>query len=120
MPEAHAKFVAVAKASSAGAILEVAAEELRVYRDGSLPAIGKSAAAALLGAKGGKISFEQMGGDMSRTADLAYSYGKYNLQHSEGAEAGHFFQIWQTDPAGAWKLAVDWQQPLPKEKPAAK
>jgi ketosteroid isomerase-like protein len=120
LPEAHGKFVAAAKTNSADAVLEVAAEELRVYRDGSLPAIGKSAAAALLGAKGGNISFEQMGGDMSRTADLAYSYGKYNLQRSEGAEAGHFFQIWQTDPTGVWKLVVDWQQPLPKEKPAAK
>jgi hypothetical protein len=70
----------------------------------------------LLGAKGGKVSFEQMGGGMSRTADLAYSYGKYNLQGREGSEAGHFFQIWQTNPAGVWQLVVDWQQPLPKEK----
>jgi len=116
LPEAHEKFVAAAKTNSTDAVMEVAAEELRVYREGSLPAVGKSAAAALLGAKGGKVSFEQMGGDMSRTADLAYSYGKYNLQRSEGAEAGHFFQIWQTDPAGVWKLVVDWQQPLPKER----
>jgi ketosteroid isomerase-like protein len=116
LPEAHEKFVAAAKTNSTDAVMEVAAEELRVYREGSLPAVGKSAAAALLGAKGGKVSFEQMGGDMSRTDDLAYSYGNYNLQRSEGAEAGHFFQIWQTDPAGVWKLVVDWQQPLPKEK----
>jgi ketosteroid isomerase-like protein len=114
LPEAHAKFVAAAKTNSTDAVLEAAAEELRVYREGNLPAIGKSAAAALLGAKGGKVSFEQMGGDMSRTADLAYSYGKYNLQRSEGSKAGHFFQIWQTDPTGMWKLVVDWQQPLPK------
>jgi ketosteroid isomerase-like protein len=120
LPEAHTRFVAAAKTNSADAVLEVAAEELRVYREGSPPAVGKSAAAALLAARGGKVSFEQMGGDISRTADLAYSYGKYNLQRSEGAEAGHFFQIWQTDPAGVWKLVVDWQQPLPKEKPAAK
>lgn len=117
LPEAHGKFVAAAKTSSTDALLEVAAEELRVYREGSPPAVGKSAAAALFGAKGGTVSFEQMGGDMSRTADLAYSYGKYNLQRSEGAEAGHFFQIWQTDSAGVWKLVVDWQQPLPEKKP---
>jgi ketosteroid isomerase-like protein len=116
LPEAHGKFIASAKASSVDAVLGVAAEELRVYREGSPPAVGKSAAAALLGAKGGKISFEQMGGGMSYTSDLAYSYGKYSLQRSEGAEAGHFFQIWQTDSAGVWKLVVDWQQPLPKEK----
>ena len=120
LPDAHQKFVDAAKANSADATLGVAAEEIRVYREGSFPAIGKSAATALLSAKAGKMSFEQLGGDMSHSVDLAYSYGKYTLKRSEGAEAGHFFQIWQTDAAGVWKLVVDWQQPLPKEKPAAK
>jgi ketosteroid isomerase-like protein len=114
--EAHEKFVAAAKTSSTDAVLEMAAEELRVYRERNFPAVGKSAAAALLGAKGANVSFEQMGGDMSRTADLAYSYGKYSLEGRESSEVGYFFQIWQTNPAGVWKLVVDWQQPLLKER----
>jgi ketosteroid isomerase-like protein len=117
LPEAHQKFVNTAKTNSADATLGVAAEEIRVYREGSFPAVGKTAAATLLSAKAGKTSFEQLGGDMSHSADLAYSYGKYTVTRKEGAEAGHFFQIWQTDAAGMWKLVVDWQQPLPKEKP---
>ena len=117
LPEAHAKFIAAAKINSVDAILEFAGEELRVYRDGSFPAVGKSAAATLLGAKGGKISFEQMGGDMSRSTDLAYSYGKYSLSREGNTELGHFFQVWQTDGADTWKLVVDWEQALPKAKP---
>lgn len=117
LPEAHQKFVDAAKNNSADATLGVAAEEIRVYREGSSPAVGKSAAGALLGAKAGKISFQQLGGDMSRSTDLAYSYGKYSLNRDGKTEAGHFFQIWQTDAVGMWKLVVDWQQPLPKEKP---
>jgi len=31
------------------------------------------------------------------------------------AVAGHFLQIWETDAGGAWKLALDWQQMLPKQ-----
>jgi ketosteroid isomerase-like protein len=118
LPEAHGKFVTAAKINSVEAVLQVAGDDVRVYRDGSFPALGKNAAAELLRAKGGKISFEQMGGDMSRSSDLAYSYGKYSLLRDGDTEAGHFFQIWQTDAAGVWKLVVDWQQALPKEKPA--
>ena len=118
LPDEHRKFLEAAKVNSADAILAVAGEEIRVYRDGSFPALGKSAATALLGASAGKISFEQMGGDMSSSTDLAYNYGKYSLTRDGKTELGHFFQIWQTDAAETWKLVVDWQQPLPKEKPA--
>lgn len=116
LPEAHQKYVDAAKANSAEAALGVAAEELRVYREGSLPAIGKDAARALLETKAGKMSFVQLGGDMSRSGDLAYSYGKYSLNRDGSVESGHFFQIWQTDAAGSWKLVLDWQQALPREK----
>ena len=71
--------------------------------------------APCLRAKAGKISFEQLGGDMSSSADLAYSYGKYSLDRDGNTETGHFLQIWQTDTVGAWKLVVDWQQALPKK-----
>ena len=118
--EAQQEFMKAAKVNSADATLGAAAEEIRVYRDGSFPAVGKKAAGVLLNTKAGKMSFEPIGGDTSHSADLASSYGKYTLTRKEGAEAGHFFQIWQTDAAGVWKLVVDWQQPLPKEKPAAK
>ncbi len=116
LPESHQKFVDASKANSADAILGVAAEEIRVYREGSFPAEGKDAAGALLRAKAGKMSFEQLGGDMSSSADLAYCYGKYSLSRDANTEAGHFFQIWQTDAVGAWKLVVDWQQALPEKK----
>jgi ketosteroid isomerase-like protein len=115
LPEAHQKFLEAAKINSADAILGVAAEEIRVYREASFPAVGKDAAGALLSTKAGKSSFEQLGGDMSSSADLAYSYGKYSLSREGSVESGHFFQIWQTDAVGMWKLVVDWQQALPKE-----
>jgi ketosteroid isomerase-like protein len=118
LPEAHKHFVDAAKINSADAALGVAAEEIRVYREGSFPAVGKSAAATLLNAKSGKMSLQQLGGDMSRSVDLAYSYGKYSLNRDGNTELGYFFQIWQTDAVGVWKLVVDWQQPLPPDKPA--
>lgn len=114
LEEAQQKFAEAAKANSANAILGVA-EEIRVYREGSFPAIGKDAAGALVKAKSGKMSFEPMGGETSRSSDLAYSYGKYSLNRDGSAESGYFLQIWQTDAVGMWKLVLDWQQALPKE-----
>ncbi len=57
---------------------------------------------------------EVMKSDMSSSADLAYNYGSYSDTRAQAAEPGHFLQIWQTDARGAWKLVLDWQQPLPK------
>jgi ketosteroid isomerase-like protein len=120
LKKAQQKFLESARSNSADAALVVVADEIRVYRDNSFPAVGKTAAGTLLNEKSGKMSFEPMGSDMSHSADLSYTYGKYSLARTEGDEKGHYFQIWQTDSAGTWKLVLDWQQPLPKEKPAAK
>ena len=110
-------FSQAAKTNFGDAIQLSAAEEVRIYRDGSFPALGKGAAKALINRSPKAISFEPMGGDISRSADLAYSYGKYSAVRDGSSETGHFFQIWKIDTTGSWKLVLDWQQVLPREKP---
>jgi ketosteroid isomerase-like protein len=112
--EAFQKFAAAARTDSAAATLAWAADEIRIYRNGRFPSLGKDAASPLLNETGGKISFESGAADMSLSADLSYSYGKYSKALDKGMEEGHYFQIWQTDANGAWKLVLDWQQALPK------
>lgn len=114
--DAQQKFAEAAKGDSPTATLAAAAEEIRVYRDGYLPAVGKEAARKLLSETGGKMSFEMLGADMSRSADLSYTYGRYSKARETGTEQGHYFQIWQTDDNGVWKLVLDWAQPLPAKK----
>ena len=113
--EAQQKFAEAARNDLAAATLASAADEVRVFRDGHFPAVGKEAARALLGQVGGKTSFQMLRADMSLSADLSYTYGKYSKARDKGPELGHYFQIWQTD-AGAWKLVLDWAQPLPEKK----
>jgi ketosteroid isomerase-like protein len=117
LKDAQKKFADAAKTDSKSAMLAIASKDLRVYRNDHFPAAGKEAASELLSSQTGKMSYEPMGGDISGSFDLAYAYGKYSLTRNEGDEKGHYFQIWQTDSAGAWKLALDWQQALPAEKP---
>jgi ketosteroid isomerase-like protein len=116
LAEAQQKFAEAAKIDSEAALREFAAEEIRFYRNGHFPTVHKRAAIGL--GIGDKTSFEPLGGDVSRSADLAYSYGKYSGIREKGPEQGHYLHIWQTDKAGIWKLVLDWQQPLPEEKPS--
>ena len=110
------KFAEAAKSNSSAAILEFAADEIRVYRDGHFPSVGREAAHGLLAESTGQI-LEMMGGEVSTFADLAYTYGKYSSAGDKGSGQGHYLQIWQKDAtAGAWKLVLDWQQPLPLPK----
>ncbi|HEV2842554.1 MAG TPA: nuclear transport factor 2 family protein [Chthoniobacterales bacterium] len=108
-------FVALAKLDFTKAFRNAAANEVRLYRDGSFPALGQEAATRLLGPEQAGVTMEIMKGDISGSADLAYHYGKYTDGRPQGATTGHFFQIWQTDATGSWKLVLDWQQPLPKK-----
>ena len=115
--ETQQKFTQAAKTDSAMATLKFAGDEIRVYRDGHPPSVGKEAARPLLDATAGRMTFEMLGADMSRSADLSYTYGRYSKLRPKGTEQGHYFQIWQTDNSGAWKLVLDWAQPLPPPKP---
>jgi ketosteroid isomerase-like protein len=114
LQEAQKKFAEAAKTDSGRAALAMAAENIRVYRDAHFPAVGLASAGGLLTAQGRKLLLETLGGDMSQSADLAYTYGKYSGA-GEGSEKGHYFQIWQRDDEGPWKLVLDWQQPLPEK-----
>jgi ketosteroid isomerase-like protein len=106
------KFVNAARSDSKGATLEFAADEIRVYRDGYFPFVGKEAASrSLSGTR--PTTFEMTGGEVSSYADLAYTYGKYSSRGDKGVEEGHYLQIWQSEATGGWKLVLDWQQPLP-------
>lgn len=112
--EAQRGFVTLAKLDFTKAFQEFGADEVRLYRDGSLPAVGKDAGAKLLGPEQAGVGLEIMAGNMSSSSDLAYYYGKYSDTRGPVATTGHFLQIWQTNTTGAWKLVVDWQKALPQ------
>ena len=116
LQKAQNEFITVAKLDFSKAFREFGSGEVRLYRDGSFPTVGKDAGARLLGTEQAGVALEIMKTDVSSSADLAYDYGKYSDTRSQPPKAGHFFQVWQTDATGTWKLVLDWQQPLPLPK----
>ncbi|MDQ2919423.1 MAG: nuclear transport factor 2 family protein [Verrucomicrobiota bacterium] len=114
--EAEDKFATAAKADSTIALSEASLPTVRVHREGVFPAVGKYPAQLMLSVHRGHLSMEKMGGEMSTACDLAYNYGKYSLVEPTGTERGHYLQIWRTDADGTWKIALDFQTPLPNEQ----
>jgi ketosteroid isomerase-like protein len=116
LQQTESAFSAVAKFDFTKAFRQFGSEEVRIYRDGSFPTVGKKAGLELLGTEQAGVAMEVMKSDMSSTGDLAYSYGSCSDTRTQPARAGHFLQIWQTDASGAWKLVLDWEQPVPLQK----
>ena len=106
-------FAAMAKEDSPGALSAFASENIRAFREEMFPIIGKKAVVDMASAAHGPMSIQTSGGDLSRSGDLAYSYGSYSIKRGDETERGNVVQIWQTDSAGAWKLVLDLEQKVP-------
>src|SRR5436190_3829703 len=114
LQETQNAFIATARLDFTKAFRQFGSDEIRLYRDGSFPTISKKDGAELLGPEQAGMTMEVIHTDMSSTADLAYTYGSYSDTRTQPGKAGHFLEVWQTDATGAWKLVLDWQQPVPQ------
>lgn len=106
-------FAGMAKEDSLSALSAFASENIRAFREEMLPIIGKKAVVDMASAAHGTMSIQASSGDMSRSGDLAYSYGSYSIKRGDETERGNLVQIWQTDSSGAWKLVLDLEQKVP-------
>jgi ketosteroid isomerase-like protein len=104
------------KTGEGSAVLAVAADDIRVYRRGMIPAVGKAAAQLAVGSERGKTSRTRSGGGMSDANDLAYEYGEYTSERGGAPEQGIYFCIWRPDAEGNWKLVLDLQKKAPEKK----
>ena len=117
MAAAEKEFDNASDESAGAALIAAAAENIRVFRNGRFPAVGRDAAKLMIGYDHGKLAAKRMGGGISRSGDLAYSYGEYSNMRLDGIEHGYYVTIWRMSVGGDWKLAVDVRK---HEPPAGK
>jgi ketosteroid isomerase-like protein len=89
---------------------------VRVLRNVSQPLYGIEALQLQLTHRSGVLSWDVLGGDLSLSADLAYTYGEYSFTasgESEPEEVGNYVRAWRRQPDGAWRITVDLMTPLP-------
>ena len=89
-----------------------ASPEVRLYRPGNLPYIGAHAASDALAKMKGQITWQPIGGDVSRAGDLGYTHGTYEVTDDtkKAIEKGSYVRIWRKE-GNVWRIAMDVANP---------
>lgn len=53
------------------------------------------------------LTWKPLGGEMSSSGDLGFTYGTYSLQLADTALSGTYVSIWKKQPDGKWKFILD-------------
>lgn len=114
--ETENSFTELLAKDAGAAVLAEAGDGIRVYRRGQIPAVGKTAAQLMLSSDHGIEKRTRAGGGVSRSTDLAYSYGEYTNERTNVTERGSYFSIWQLDLNSEWRLVLDLQKKTPEKK----
>lgn len=76
LEDAEKNFTESLARDAGAAALAEAGDDIRVYRRGAVPAVGKIAAKLMLGSDQEKQTRKRAGDGQSRSDDLAYDYGE--------------------------------------------
>jgi ketosteroid isomerase-like protein len=87
--------------------------DVRVFREGKFPFVGRSEAMTVLDSRANAWTWKVEFIDVSRSGDLAYSYGTYKLaaMGAKPAETGNYLRVWKKE-GHLWKIAVDLANPI--------
>lgn len=102
---AEARFAAHAAGSGdAAAYSASASSDVRLYREGHAPFIGRTEALSSPAASEMRSAWVVDSVQESAAGDLGYAAGRYGP--TGGATTGHFVRIWRRERAG-WRIALD-------------
>lgn len=109
---------AVATQGKLQAINAFFAADVHVLRNGHQPRRGIDAARAAAVERPGRLTWRVVGGDVSKSGDMGFTYGEYEYQASGAAvpeELGNYVRVWRNLPSTGriWRIAVDLMSPLP-------
>jgi ketosteroid isomerase-like protein len=106
------ELLAAAKAGTVAQAFEGRlSDDARVHRPGVMPKVGK-AARDWLGKQTTSLSGEPIKADVSRSGDLGYAYGSYELSGPQ-PEKGYYARVWKRDSSGEWRIVLDTVNPIP-------
>lgn len=105
-----------ARRGARAAFLSNAAPDVRVFREGQLPLAGREKGAAVIPTAANLWTWQPEAWDVSRSGDLGYSYGTYQLKNegTKPSETGNYFRIWKKQ-GGTWKVVVELANPVPEK-----
>jgi len=89
---------------------------VRVLRNGQPPLSGVEAMRDLYSESPGILTWEPLGGGVSSSGDLGYSFGEYSVAAPTSLvpdDKGNYLRAWRRQPDGNWMVVVDLMTPLP-------
>lgn len=96
----------------AAAYKAYASDEIRLYREGRFPFIGKREALKALGQEKGKLVMSKRTTFLG-SADLSYVVSTYSRTDGDKVvEKGNYMQIWKLEKGG-WRIVLDIFKPVP-------
>lgn len=98
--------------SIAHAYQEHLSDDARVHRPGAMPVVGKEALRGWLSQQTMTLTGEPIKADVSRSGDLGYAYGKYELGGTRPLK-GYYVHVWKRDRKGQWRIVMDTINPVP-------
>jgi ketosteroid isomerase-like protein len=111
LADAEERFQRLARSDARAAYRAFAASDVRFYRDGHAPAIGRDLVAAAL-ATPAPASWRVEEVRTAASNDFGFTRGSVSAADGEPA-SGYFVRVWRHQPAG-WRIALDVVQPAPK------
>lgn len=97
------------------AFLAHAAPDVRVFRSGRQPFVGRKQAVRALPPLAISWSWVPGFSDVSASGDLGYSYGGYELREKSSGklvESGNYARVWRK-AGDVWKVVIDVANPVP-------
>jgi len=102
------------------AYLSYISDDVRFYRDGTFPVMGKEATRVALASKQGVLNWQPLKAGVSVSGDLGYTYGTYDFKGSSAEDKepgnGGYARIWKK-AHGKWKVVLDILNPAPPTAP---
>jgi ketosteroid isomerase-like protein len=115
---AEAQFAARARDRGLRAAhAELAAADLRFYRPGETPALGRSTALASTAMTDAKLAWIPERSETSGAGDFGYVRGRYTALEAPHQPIGYYLRVWRRE-AGSWRVALEVVNPAPARKPA--
>lgn len=100
---------------AADAFRRIAAADVRFLRDGVAPEVGVTPAMAALARRPRDLDWRPYDSGVAASGDLGYCYGLVSSrERGARADTSAFLHVWRRGLDGAWKLAVDVENPFPK------
>jgi ketosteroid isomerase-like protein len=109
---AEQRFAAETKAGARAAYARFAAEDVRFYRTGTAPTIGKAAALASGTMSNDAVVWSLDRLETARSGDFGYARGSYAAAADSAKPLGWFLRVWRVE-AGEWRVILDVTNPAP-------